>query len=55
MYHAVGAIASSGVSPMVRIPASEPWMFKRVLDAGAHAVMVCRSLLIPGYQTISIY
>ncbi|KAH8171127.1 hpcH/HpaI aldolase/citrate lyase family protein [Sarocladium implicatum] len=40
MYQSVGAIASSGVSPMVRIPASEPWMFKRVLDAGAHAVMV---------------
>ncbi|KAK0385378.1 hypothetical protein NLU13_7854 [Sarocladium strictum] len=40
MYHSVGAIASSGVSPMVRIPASEPWMFKRALDAGAHAIMV---------------
>ena len=40
MYYAVAAVASSGVSPMVRVPASEPWMFKRVLDAGAHAVMV---------------
>lgn len=40
MYLQVGAIASSGVSPIVRIPASEPWMIKRVLDAGAHGIMV---------------
>lgn len=40
MYLQVGAISSSGASPIVRIPASEPWMIKRVLDAGAHGVMV---------------
>ncbi|KAI1871479.1 uncharacterized protein JN550_004473 [Neoarthrinium moseri] len=40
MYLQVGAIASSGCSPIVRIPSSEPWMMKRVLDAGAHAIMV---------------
>ncbi|KAK9794144.1 hypothetical protein SCARD494_05721 [Seiridium cardinale] len=40
MYLQVGAISSSGCSPMVRIPSSEPWMMKRVLDAGAHAIMV---------------
>lgn len=40
MYLQVGAISSSGVSPIVRVPATEPWMMKRVLDAGAHAVMV---------------
>ncbi|KEY64027.1 hypothetical protein S7711_07391 [Stachybotrys chartarum IBT 7711] len=40
MYLQIGAISSSGVSPIVRVPASEPWMFKRVLDAGAHGIMV---------------
>ncbi|KAF4453501.1 aldolase citrate lyase family [Fusarium albosuccineum] len=40
MYLQVGAISSSGVSPIVRIPGSEPWMIKRVLDAGAHVIMV---------------
>ncbi|TDZ19886.1 2-keto-3-deoxy-L-rhamnonate aldolase [Colletotrichum orbiculare MAFF 240422] len=40
MYSQVGAISSSGVSPVVRIPASEPWMMKRALDCGAHAIMV---------------
>lgn len=40
MYLQVGAISSAGVSPIVRIPASEPWMMKRALDCGAHAVMV---------------
>ncbi|KAH8895555.1 2-dehydro-3-deoxyglucarate aldolase [Thozetella sp. PMI_491] len=40
MYLQVGAISSSGVSPIVRIPASEPWMMKRALDCGAHAIMV---------------
>ncbi|KAH8200555.1 hypothetical protein TruAng_005273 [Truncatella angustata] len=40
MYLQVGAIASSGCSPIVRIPSSESWMMKRVLDAGAHAIMV---------------
>lgn len=27
-------------SPIVRIPAAEPWMVKRALDAGAHGIMV---------------
>ena len=40
MYLQVGAISTSGVSPIVRIPASEHWMFKRALDCGAHAIMV---------------
>ncbi|KAJ3543340.1 hypothetical protein NM208_g3628 [Fusarium decemcellulare] len=40
MYLQIGAISSSGVSPIVRVPASEPWMIKRALDAGAHAIMV---------------
>ncbi|RDW74920.1 hypothetical protein BP6252_06062 [Coleophoma cylindrospora] len=40
MYLAIGAIASSGVSPIVRIPADEPWMMKRALDAGAHGIMI---------------
>ncbi|KAH8668462.1 2-dehydro-3-deoxyglucarate aldolase [Xylariales sp. PMI_506] len=40
MYLQVGAIGSSGTSPIVRIPSDQPWMMKRVLDAGAHAIMV---------------
>ncbi|KAI8941623.1 hypothetical protein NX059_002836 [Plenodomus lindquistii] len=40
MYLQVGAISSSGVSPIVRIPGSEHWMIKRALDCGAHAIMV---------------
>lgn len=40
MYLQVGAIASTGVSPIVRIPGSEPWMIKRALDCGAHGIMV---------------
>ncbi|KAJ5113983.1 HpcH/HpaI aldolase/citrate lyase family protein [Penicillium angulare] len=40
MYLQVGAIASAGVSPIVRIPGSEPWMVKRALDCGAHGIMV---------------
>ena len=40
MYLAVGAIASAGASPIVRIPAGEVWMMKRALDSGAHAIMI---------------
>ena len=40
MYLAVGAIASAGSSPIVRVPGNEPWMLKRALDAGAHAIMI---------------
>lgn len=40
MHESVHAIASVGVSPIVRIPANEGWMVKRALDAGAHGVIV---------------
>ncbi|OCK80263.1 HpcH/HpaI aldolase/citrate lyase family protein [Lepidopterella palustris CBS 459.81] len=40
MHEAVAAIASCGVSPVVRIAANEAWMVKRALDAGAHGVLV---------------
>jgi 4-hydroxy-2-oxoheptanedioate aldolase len=40
MYLQISAISSCGVSPVVRIAADEPWMVKRALDAGAHAIMV---------------
>ena len=40
MHEAVAAIAASGVSPVVRIPANEPWMVKRALDSGAHGIIV---------------
>ncbi|KAJ7854992.1 Phosphoenolpyruvate/pyruvate domain-containing protein [Mycena olivaceomarginata] len=33
-------IAASGVSPLIRIPADEPWMIKRALDSGAHGIMI---------------
>lgn len=40
MHESVNAVASVGVSPIVRIPANEGWMVKRALDAGAHGVLV---------------
>ncbi|KAF2018692.1 Phosphoenolpyruvate/pyruvate domain-containing protein [Aaosphaeria arxii CBS 175.79] len=40
MHEAVVAIAATGVSPIVRITANEPWMVKRALDAGAHGIVV---------------
>ncbi|EXJ79530.1 hypothetical protein A1O3_07809 [Capronia epimyces CBS 606.96] len=40
MYLAVAAIASAGASPIVRVPASEPWLFKRALDCGAHGLLI---------------
>ena len=40
MYHSVGAIASAGASPIVRTIGPEPWMIKRAIDCGAHAVMI---------------
>jgi 4-hydroxy-2-oxoheptanedioate aldolase len=40
MHESVNAASSVGVSPIVRIPANEGWMVKRVLDAGAHGVLV---------------
>ena len=40
MHECVHAVASCGVSPIVRIPANEGWMVKRALDAGAHGIIV---------------
>ncbi|KAF2234834.1 2,4-dihydroxyhept-2-ene-1,7-dioic acid aldolase [Viridothelium virens] len=40
MHEAVAAIASTGTSPLVRIPGAEGWMVKRALDSGAHGVVV---------------
>ncbi|OCK88457.1 uncharacterized protein K441DRAFT_313885 [Cenococcum geophilum 1.58] len=40
MHEAVAAIASCGASPAVRIAASEAWIVKRALDAGAHGICV---------------
>ena len=40
MHESVAAIGACGVSPVVRVAANEAWMIKRVLDAGAHGVMV---------------
>jgi len=40
MHESVAAIAACGVSPIVRIPDNQGWMVKRVLDAGAHGVLV---------------
>ncbi|AFR94605.1 HpcH/HpaI aldolase/citrate lyase [Cryptococcus neoformans var. grubii H99] len=40
MQAAIQAIVPFGVSPIVRIPAGEPWMIKRALDAGAHGIAV---------------
>lgn len=41
------AIASSGVSPIIRVPYAEEWMIKRALDQGAHGVMtpMCHSVV----------
>ncbi|KAK8251338.1 Pyruvate/Phosphoenolpyruvate kinase-like domain-containing protein [Phyllosticta capitalensis] len=40
MHECVAAIASCGVSPLVRVAANESWMVKRALDAGAHGIVV---------------
>ncbi|KAH6650034.1 Pyruvate/Phosphoenolpyruvate kinase-like domain-containing protein [Chaetomium tenue] len=40
MHEAVPAIAAEGVSPIVRLPDTQPWMVKRALDAGAHGILV---------------
>ncbi|KAI0022434.1 Phosphoenolpyruvate/pyruvate domain-containing protein [Xylariomycetidae sp. FL0641] len=40
MHEAVPAIASCGVSPLVRIPDMQGWMVKRALDAGAHGILI---------------
>ena len=40
MHECVAAVASCGVSPVVRVAANEAWMVKRALDAGAHGIIV---------------
>ncbi|KAI5370239.1 Putative hpcH/HpaI aldolase/citrate lyase domain, pyruvate kinase-like domain superfamily [Septoria linicola] len=40
MHESVAAIASCGVSPIVRLPEGQHWMIKRALDAGAHGIIV---------------
>ena len=40
MHESVAAIASCGVSPLVRIPDNQSWMVKRALDSGAHGIVV---------------
>ncbi|ORY62214.1 Pyruvate/Phosphoenolpyruvate kinase-like domain-containing protein [Pseudomassariella vexata] len=40
MHEAVPAVASCGVSPLVRIPDMQDWMIKRALDTGAHGILV---------------
>lgn len=40
MQESVAAIASCGVSPLVRIPDNQGWMVKRALDSGAHGIVV---------------
>ncbi|KAI1804188.1 Phosphoenolpyruvate/pyruvate domain-containing protein [Daldinia bambusicola] len=47
MHEAVPAIASCGVSPIVRIPDMQGWMIKRALDSGAHGVSEQQSILVP--------
>ncbi|KAG7447317.1 Phosphoenolpyruvate/pyruvate domain-containing protein [Guyanagaster necrorhizus] len=39
-YDLTNAIASSGASPLIRVPAEEAWLIKRALDSGAHGLMV---------------
>ncbi|KAI0097761.1 Pyruvate/Phosphoenolpyruvate kinase-like domain-containing protein [Nemania sp. FL0031] len=40
MHEAVPAIASCGVSPIVRLPDMQGWMIKRALDSGAHGILI---------------
>ncbi|KAJ7097630.1 Pyruvate/Phosphoenolpyruvate kinase-like domain-containing protein [Mycena epipterygia] len=39
-YDLTNAIASSGASPLIRVPSDETWMIKRALDSGAHGIMI---------------
>ncbi|KAJ7075665.1 Phosphoenolpyruvate/pyruvate domain-containing protein [Mycena belliarum] len=39
-YDLTNTVASTGASPIIRIPADEPWMIKRALDSGAHGIMI---------------
>ncbi|PHH91872.1 hypothetical protein CDD83_9966 [Cordyceps sp. RAO-2017] len=40
MHHAVAAISSQAISPLVRIRMNQPDLIKRALDAGAHGIVV---------------
>ncbi|KAF4969355.1 hypothetical protein FSARC_3430 [Fusarium sarcochroum] len=40
MHDAVPAIASLGISPIVRIADMQGWMIKRALDSGAHGIII---------------
>ncbi|KAM0542664.1 hypothetical protein ACHAPJ_012696 [Fusarium lateritium] len=40
MHNSVAAIASQGVSPLVRVRMTHPDLIKRALDAGAHGIVV---------------
>ncbi|KAF9074636.1 Phosphoenolpyruvate/pyruvate domain-containing protein [Rhodocollybia butyracea] len=40
LYDLANVVAANGASPIVRVPAEEPWLIKRALDAGAHGLMV---------------
>ncbi|KAJ3040392.1 hypothetical protein HDV00_010946 [Rhizophlyctis rosea] len=40
MNDAVNSIAPWGPSPIVRLPAGDSWMIKRVLDTGAHGIVI---------------
>jgi len=40
MHESVAAIASCGVSPVVRTVSNEGWMIKRALDTGAHGIII---------------
>jgi len=40
MFNQLRAVGGAPAAPIVRIAANEAWRFKRVLDAGAHGVMV---------------
>jgi 4-hydroxy-2-oxoheptanedioate aldolase len=40
MFNQLRAAGGGTAAPIVRIPANDGWRFKRVLDAGAHGVMV---------------
>ncbi|KAF2722790.1 Phosphoenolpyruvate/pyruvate domain-containing protein [Polychaeton citri CBS 116435] len=40
MHECVAAVASCGVSPIVRVADSQHWIIKRALDAGAHGIVV---------------
>ncbi|KAJ7042802.1 Phosphoenolpyruvate/pyruvate domain-containing protein [Mycena alexandri] len=39
-YDLTNTVSASGASPLIRIPADEPWMIKRALDSGAHGIMI---------------